>query len=358
MLKLGKNYKGCSSLFKNIHNPSRTSLFLQSTKSAVDNKNKDSSEKNVAEEIKFTEVNINTKTHQKLPQREPLVKNFFLGRVDIDLITYPEVLPKEEVTKLFETRKTNQEYFANKSDTVPIQNILQELNLFGSNVPQTFSGQELLTTEEIFLSEVEAETLELGLLVGNHRMISKLILDHGSDEQKLLYLPKLAKGEIVATSAVFEAEATESGAFNTSTTFNDDDSTYSINGTKSFVINGSDANLLLVLANTPIIKHTGDRIFNATAFLVDPSAHGVEISPPELSFGCRKVARSTIKFNNVKLTKRNILGEPLDGTKIAFQLMRMSRIQTALLATIRLKDIMRKTADYCIRTIIGGIYLK
>lgn len=80
-----------------------------------------------------------------------------------------------------------------------------------------------------------------------------------------------------------------------------------MNGKKSFVINGKNADLFLVLAGTKILDRLGDKMDSVTAFLIESDMKGVNVTESESTLGCNGVQHCDVTFNNVELDQGIVL---------------------------------------------------
>jgi len=122
------------------------------------------------------EVTTATSTDaEKLPAREPLVKNFFLGLTDKELLGYPEVIPREEMVNLQNALLPLKNYFAEEQSTQLSEN-LKQLGLYGLNVPKDYEGRGYKWSASLMASEPEASHTSLALGLHSHRVLSLHIL--------------------------------------------------------------------------------------------------------------------------------------------------------------------------------------
>lgn len=145
-----------------------------------------------------------TKVRQKKPERKPLLKSFFVGEVDAQLLAYPQVMTVKEVAAFQTLVDKNERYFgedigkcAERSECDVPNAMLAEyrrLKLFGANVEQRFGGMGNFSSEMSWLSETEALDLRSFFVLGAHRLAVEAITDHGSDNHHIEYLARMARG--------------------------------------------------------------------------------------------------------------------------------------------------------------------
>lgn len=150
------------------------------------------------------------------------------------------------------------------------------------------------------------------------------ILDHGSEALKQKYLPKLASGASIGAFCVSEANA-GSDAANIKLSAELNGEHYVLNGLKQFVTNGGIADVFIVFGVTD--KSAGSK--GISAFVVEKSFAGVKVGKIENKMGLKASSTTEIIFENCRVPKANLIGEPDQGYKIALAALDHSRIGIA-----------------------------
>lgn len=247
---------------------------------------------------------------QPLVENPIIVKKFFVSEISGEQMLYPEILSKHEFDKV---RDAN-EHVATYVDT-EIQfddrgigrnnhNKFQELGLYGYNVPKEFGGAGYTYTETILATEPETQNIGVAMIMNAHRLACHAISAYGVAEQKSKYLPKLASGELVATTAFQEWNKNDMVMNKTTATYDANQKTWCLNGKKSFVVNAAKSNLFLVSAKVP--QSSKDDAMSI--FLVDGNMAGVSVHKKDLTLGHTNVYQSDVSFSDVILPE----GEPID----------------------------------------------
>lgn len=154
--------------------------------------------------INLENIHIVTKFQTKLPQRPPLVRNFFIGKVDQQLLTYPQVMDVKDFNELGKKLELISSYFSNSAAT-PFElrhrdlsdqtmSDLRHMKLFGSSVHQQYAGSGYFKSEMNWASECEANDIKSYLVLAGHRLAVEAISDHGNTSQQNQYLMDMAKG--------------------------------------------------------------------------------------------------------------------------------------------------------------------
>lgn len=245
---------------------------------------------------------------EKKPQRPPLVKNFFVGSIDTELLAYPEVIYENEQLETAKQRKKTYDdfletnIFSNPDDVNNI-NKLKEFGCFKSPSP--------LVTEAMYsVSESDAKYLSYGTFLNNHQLVLKLINEFGESSQKLKYLPMLESGDSIATPCLFEAKLRKQSKklFDVEAKFNDTTEKWILNGEKNYVLISpahKNSTTFLVIGSAEKVDHIGNPEDSLVALIVDAALPGVSISEVDqtIGFGEKTFNQVTVSFKDVTLDK-------------------------------------------------------
>jgi alkylation response protein AidB-like acyl-CoA dehydrogenase len=146
----------------------------------------------------------------------------------------------------------------------------------------------------------------------------------GTEEQKGNYLKRLATGEVIGAFCLSEPEA-GSDATSQRTTAEDKGDYYLLNGTKNWITNGSSASVYLVIAQThPEKKHKG-----INTLIVERGMEGFVVGKKEDKMGIRGSDTHSLMFTDVKVPKKNRIGEEGFGFTFAMTTLNGGRIGIA-----------------------------
>ncbi|MDA3643000.1 acyl-CoA dehydrogenase family protein [Saccharopolyspora indica] len=127
---------------------------------------------------------------------------------------------------------------------------MKQLGVFGLAIPEEYGGTPVSTPCYVLIVEELARGwMSLAGAMGGHTVVSKLLLDFGTEEQKRRYLPKMATGEIRATMALTEPGG-GSDLQAMTTTARRDGEEYVINGGKTWITNARRSQLIALLCKT------------------------------------------------------------------------------------------------------------
>jgi alkylation response protein AidB-like acyl-CoA dehydrogenase len=206
---------------------------------------------------------------------------------------------------------------------------LAELGILGMIIPEEYGGAGFDTVSyALALEEIAAADSSVAVIVSvTNSVCCYPILTFGTEEQKQKYLVPLAKGEKLGAFCLSEPQA-GSDATNQKTKAVADGDAYVLNGTKSWVTNGGEADVYLTMAVTG--ETDGRR--EITAFLVEGAAEGLAVSSIEHKMGQCASQTCEMSYTDVKVPKSNVLGELGAGMKVAFSSLDNGRIGIAALS--------------------------
>jgi alkylation response protein AidB-like acyl-CoA dehydrogenase len=165
------------------------------------------------------------------------------------------------------------------ADAYPHQIVagLRKLGLFGLVIDQEYGGLgESLLTYALVAEEIARGWMSISGIINTHFVVSHIISQHGTDEQKAYFLPKMAAGETRGAISLSEP-GLGSDVAAIRTTAARDGADYVISGQKMWLTNGASANLVALLARTDEGAATPHR--NLTVFLVEKEPGYGEIRP-------------------------------------------------------------------------------
>jgi len=195
-----------------------------------------------------------------------------------------------------------------ETDDIPERIIRQikELGLFGMTIPESYDGLGLSLFEEIrVVSELTYASPVFRSYFGTSNGVGTLgITIDGTEEQRRQYLPRIAKGDLVASFCLTEPDAGSDAAALTTRAVRDGDH-YVINGTKRFTTNSPHAGIFTVFARTAP-KEAG--IAGISAFLVERGVAGLTVAKPYKKMGFRGSHTADVLFEDCRVPARALLG--------------------------------------------------
>ena len=203
---------------------------------------------------------------------------------------------------------------------------LGELGLLAVVFPEQYGGSAMSTVDyTIVIEELARVDAGVALSTAAHNSLSSgHIYLAGTEEQKMKYLPKLATGEFVGAWGLTENQA-GSDAGGTRTTAVKDGDSWVLNGSKTFITNGSLADISVVMAVTD--KSKGKK--GISAFLIDRGTKGFRPGKKEDKLGVRSSDTSELILEDCRIPEGNLLGAPGMGFVDTLRILDRGRIGIA-----------------------------
>ena len=213
-------------------------------------------------------------------------------------------------------------------DAVPDEIVaeMRDMGLFGLSIAEEYGGLGLTMYEEARIGiEMGRTTPAFRSTFGTNVGIgSQGLVMAGSAEQKALWLPRIASGEIITSFALTEPDVgSDSGAVKTRAIRDGD--VYRLTGTKRFITNADKADLFTVMARTG--DEPGAR--GVSAFLVPRDLPGLSIGEPEKKRGQQGAKVADVIFDDVPVPAANRLGAEGEGFRIAMRVLDRGRLHIA-----------------------------
>jgi alkylation response protein AidB-like acyl-CoA dehydrogenase len=207
---------------------------------------------------------------------------------------------------------------------------LAQMGLLGIRIPEEYGGSGMdMTAYAICVEEIARVDGSLALTVASHNGLGTgHVLTFGSEAQKTKYLPKAARGEWLAAWALTEpGSGSDSAALRTTAKRAGDG--WILNGTKTFITQGSVGGFCVVLArsNPEVPKQKG-----ITAFIVEHGTKGFFASRHLEKLGCRSSDTVELTLENVYVSDSQRLGEVDHGFADTMQILDRGRISIAAMA--------------------------
>ncbi|GGR68546.1 alkylation response protein AidB-like acyl-CoA dehydrogenase [Nocardioides luteus] len=201
---------------------------------------------------------------------------------------------------------------------------LKELGIFGLMIPEEYGGLgESLLTYALCVEEIARGWMSVSGVINTHFIVAYMLMQHGTEEQKQKYLPKMATGEVRGAFSMSEPGlGSDVSAVSTKATKQADGS-YEITGQKMWLTNGGSSTLVAVLTKT---DEGAESVYkNMTTFLVEKTpgfgevAQGVTVPGKIDKMGYKGIDTTEMIFEGHKISADQILGgEPGKGF---FQMM-------------------------------------
>ncbi|MCP9274469.1 acyl-CoA dehydrogenase family protein [Mycolicibacterium arenosum] len=155
---------------------------------------------------------------------------------------------------------------------------MKELGLFGLMIPEEFGGLgESLLTYALCVEELARGWMSVSGVINTHFIVAYMLRQHGTDEQKQRFLPRMATGEVRGAFSMSEPELGSDVAAIRTRGVRDPDGGYLITGQKMWLTNGGSSTLVAALVKTDEGADKPHR--NLTAFLIEKPQGFGEVMP-------------------------------------------------------------------------------
>src|SRR6266446_123148 len=270
------------------------------------------------------------------PQALGFAKGLFLGRFVSDwAMPYPRI-PAAQQAELDKSLAEVRQFLDQNLDPVAIDRTadiprhvvdgLARVGVLGMTAPKEYGGRGFSQRAYCeILQEIGSRCASTSVFTNAHHSIGiRALLLFGTREQKQKWLPPLVTGQQLAAFALTEKEA-GSDAANVQTTAEPtaDGAHYVLNGAKRYITNAAIAQVLTVMARTPVPDSDKSAI---TAFLVTPDMPGFTMLEARMEkVGIRGTATGRFSMHDMAVPKENILGPLGKGLKVALTVLDFGR---------------------------------
>ena len=165
-------------------------------------------------------------------------------------------------------------------------------------------GDDDFRFEQIIIEETNYARVGDWFNTLHSRLVGPYLTRFGSEEQCARYLPKCASGEYILAVAMTEPDAGSDLAGMSASAVEDGDH-WVLNGSKTFISNGINADLVVVAAKTDPENNP----YHMTLFLVERGMEGFERGRNLKKMGLKAQDTAELFFNDVRVPKENVLGE-------------------------------------------------
>src|SRR5213083_2355365 len=291
------------------------------------------------------------------PQALGFAKGLFQGHFVSDwVMPYPRIpaAQQAELNKsLAELRQFLDEHLdppeIDRQADIPREVVdgLGRVGVLGATSPVEYGGRGFTQMANCrMLEEIGRRCASTSVFVNAHHSIGiRALLLFGTREQKQRWLPKLSTGEQLGAFALTEREAGSDAAnVQMQARPSEDGSYFILNGEKRYITNAGIAQVLTVMARTPMLGSDKTAI---TAFLVTPDMPGFTILEARMpKMGIRGTATGRFSLRDVKVPKENILGPMGKGLKVALTVLDFGRTTFGACCTGAAKTCLQLAIDH------------
>jgi alkylation response protein AidB-like acyl-CoA dehydrogenase len=205
---------------------------------------------------------------------------------------------------------------------------MKKMGLFGITIPAEWGGLDAdLVSMAILFEEIAKSWMGVAGILGSHSLACKMIVDHGTDDQKKRWLPELATGQRRTCIALTEPDA-GSDLQGIRTTATIDGGEYIIRGTKTWITNARFANPMPVLVKTIPGPRPGPS--GMSVLMVEQGTPGFTITKDIGKLGYKGPESCEVIFDDCRVPVANLLGgEEGKGLYHALSALEVGRVNIA-----------------------------
>jgi alkylation response protein AidB-like acyl-CoA dehydrogenase len=219
------------------------------------------------------------------------------------------------------------------------------------DVPVEYGGMGGDFLYAVIASEEMTKTWITGLATPLHSdIVVPYISAFGSEELKKKYLPGCVSGDIVTAVAMTEAGAGSDLASLATTAVEEGDEVV-IDGSKTFISNGLNADLVVVAARDPEVENPYEAL---SLYLVESETPGFSTGRHLEKMGMWSQDTAELFFSKCRIPKKNRLGDKGMGFLMLMDKLQQERLVCAIMGVTGAERILEWTMDYCKQTSVSG----
>ena len=195
---------------------------------------------------------------------------------------------------------------------------MKEMGIFGLMIPEEYGGLgESLLTYALCVEEIARGWMSVSGIINTHFIVAYMLLQHGTEEQKQRYLPRMATGEVRGAFSMSEpGQGSDVAAIKSKAVAGEgegEDQKWTVNAQKMWLTNGGSSNLVAVLVKTDL-GESDSPYKNMTTFLVEKepgfgqTAQGVTVPGKIEKMGYKGVDTTELVLEGHETTSAQILG--------------------------------------------------
>ncbi len=234
--------------------------------------------------------------------------------------------------------------------------LLGDLGVFGIEVPEEFggAGERSYKYQAVLTEEIARAGVSLGGSLVHVALCLPYLLAHATDEQKQRWLPDFVTGKAMFAIAMTEpGTGSDLAGMRTTASLAPDGSHYVLNGAKTFITGGVQADRVIVCARTAPPSET-DRRHGISLFVVDTTSPGYAVGGKLDKIGLRVSDTAELSFADVRVPVADRLGAEHEGFAYLGRHLPRERLEIAIGAYAQAKAAVRFATEYVRdRTVFG-----
>jgi alkylation response protein AidB-like acyl-CoA dehydrogenase len=223
----------------------------------------------------------------------------------------------------------------------------------GAAIPEEYGGLGLGATGACIAAEAMGRMPGLGrVFVGNMLGGLRQLIEHGSEEQKKEFLPRIAKGEIGAIVITEPFAGTDAASMETTARREGD--IYVLNGKKRYIVSAGVAKRYMVYARTSSDPDAIKKYRHLTAFILEKGAPGFTVEKINEVMGFSNIQNGVLNFDHVSVPEANRLGREGDGWKVMTAGLNFERTLISAMVSGWIGELLRNVVPYARRRVQFG----
>ena len=212
------------------------------------------------------------------------------------------------------------------------------------SAPEEYGGAG---TDDFRYPAIIAEELQRANCTGpgfgiHSTIVAPYILNYGSEDQKRRWVPGMVSGDTILAVGMTEPTAgSDLGAVRTRAV--DDGDHYVVNGSKAFVSNATNADVIVVSCSTDPDKGQ----WGVSLLAVERGSSGLEIGPPLEKVGWRAQDTAQVFLDDAVVPKANLIGNPGSGMSLMSKELNEERLLIAVGSIAAARAALDWTIEYC-----------
>lgn len=203
----------------------------------------------------------------------------------------------------------------------------------------------------LIVAEEMTRTWQTGLATPLHSdIVVPYMSTFGSEELKKQYLPGCVSGDIITAVAMTESGAGSDLAGMTTSAVEEKDEVV-INGSKTFISNGLNADLIVVAARDPAVENAYEAL---SLYVVESKTPGFTTGRHLEKMGMWSQDTAELFFSKCRIPKKNRIGDKGMGFLMLMQKLQQERLVCAIMGVTGAERILEWIMDYCKQTIVSG----
>ena len=228
-----------------------------------------------------------------------------------------------------------------------------EKGFTGAAIPKEYGGLGLGATGACIAMEQFSRMPGPGRVFGGNMLGGlRQLIEHGTEEQKKRFLPRIAKGEIGAIVITEPFAGTDAAAIEM--TAKQDGDVYVLRGKKRYIVSAGVATRYMVYARTSHDPDDVRKYRHLTAFIVEKGLPGFTVEKMNEIIGFSNIQNGALDFDNVRVPLANRLGEEGDGWRVMTGGLNFERTLISAQAVGWLWELLRNVVPYAQRRVQFG----